>query len=411
MNRSPARRLRILYCAYGSGFFRPHLHSQILPHIERLSQKGHHFRVLTSEPEHPSELEQQHLQEAAIRLNRAGAQWQALSTCGFIDAARQISQSLLQLPPDLFPEVLHARGIASGIIISRLAARMERPWVFDPRVVFSEVGIDTARSRTLAGRARRFLFRHVDWILALKADVVRLESRQHRDWYLKAIPPGLHSKLKVFLDRNSVDTRHFRFDPAARDRVRRRLGLNGQRLVVVYSGSVVGNRNLAEMCRFLLHLTEQRCFPFFLILTHHPLHQVQQKVGEYGLGSRDFHVTCAPHSEMPALLSAADAAVVFHKSTAWNFSFPLKLGEYLSVGLPVVLNHGFGGAGRFIRSNRAGIVLQDLGAGELNRGALELKTSLRDSTFSRCHCRRVARTFLSVERSAARLERLYRSLT
>ena len=91
---------------------------------------------------------------------------------------------------------------------------------------------------------------------------------------------------------------------------------------------------------------------------------------------------------MSEWLSAADAGLALIKQVpSKRGSSPVKLAEYLSCGLPVVITDGIGDCSRVISDNRVGVVLERPDAAEdLENAAARLMTLLteKDTIHERC---------------------------
>jgi glycosyltransferase involved in cell wall biosynthesis len=85
------------------------------------------------------------------------------------------------------------------------------------------------------------------------------------------------------------------------------------------------------------------------------------------------------------------------------------MGEMLACGCPVVANDSVGDVGAIIRRFRVGVVVRDNSAAEMARAVAELETLMRDPGLAR-RCRDAAEEWFSLEKGAARYDRLYRQV-
>jgi glycosyltransferase involved in cell wall biosynthesis len=400
--------LNILYISYAHGFSRPHLHSQILPHIERLSMQGFAFTILTSEPNQPNDVEQTRLTETSHRLKQAAVTWIDFEKLGLINAIRQSCRIAHKIKKEGQLDLIHARGIASGFIASILKLVLRRPWLYDPRIVYSDTSVEMGKIRKKS--LRYYIFKYLDIGLVLWADIVRVESDNHRQWYLRRLPIFLREKVKFVVDVNSVDTEQFQVSLKDRQNIREELKISQDQAVIAYSGSMLDGRNGVEMCRFVRELAVNGQEAFFLVISHENNRKIADMLATQGITAQRSFITSLSHTCMPAYLSAADAAVVFLKSPVWAYSFPLKLSEYLAMELPVVLNHGFGGAADLIEQHQAGVVLHGLDEQEMQAGRDKLVTLLENRAETQKKCRLLALNHLSVDKSASRLMEAYLSV-
>ncbi|MEW6287167.1 MAG: glycosyltransferase family 4 protein [Chloroflexota bacterium] len=146
--------------------------------------------------------------------------------------------------------------------------------------------------------------------------------------------------------------------------LRQRLGIAPQENVVVYTGNV-HNANHREVFSLYLAvgLLNRRGVPTRLVRTgtdYVRLHDKHLKMLErycISLG----HL---PRTDLPALLSIADALVQPGKADAFNmYRFPSKLPEYLASGKPVLLPAV--NIGRFLKDEEEAILLKEGNALEI----------------------------------------------
>ena len=143
--------------------------------------------------------------------------------------------------------------------------------------------------------------------------------------------------------------------PDERERRSRReqLGLGQEELLLVYSGSLGAQYCLPEMLDILRKVQEQRAARL-MILTGFP---------EYlqGTGLLDgLLVVNLAVEAVPRYLGAADVALAIRNpSPSMQAVAPVKLGEYLLCGLPVVASAGIGDTEEILRGQEACLLLPD----------------------------------------------------
>ena len=70
-------------------------------------------------------------------------------------------------------------------------------------------------------------------------------------------------------------------------------------------------------------------------------------------------VSC-PHSEVMRYMSAADAGIIMRNDIVVNnVASPIKIGEYLGCGLPVILTRGIGDYSEAVSRAGIGIILDE----------------------------------------------------
>lgn len=141
---------------------------------------------------------------------------------------------------------------------------------------------------------------------------------------------------RVHVVPNGIDLERFRFDPVARHRTRRRLGLPEDAYVVGGVGRLVGGKRFGVLVRALALLPED-CW---LLLVgggpeEHALRRAAHAAGVADrvllAGERPYVPDSSPGPDLPALLCAMDALAAPSPEEA----FGLAVVEGLAAGLPV----------------------------------------------------------------------------
>jgi glycosyltransferase involved in cell wall biosynthesis len=237
------------------------------------------------------------------------------------------------------------------------------PWLFDVRGFLSREYVDAGRWRARGALAR--LAQSFEDALMRRADGLVFLTRR-----------GAAAAGSVAVSRPqavipcAVDLDRFSFRAESRVRVRAALRL-GDAPVAVYSGSL-GSWYLPEaMFDFVGASRVELPGLHFLILT--PQREIAERAAAgKGLLSSTRVVSVSPE-EVPDYLSAADFGLSFiAPAPSKAASSPTKLGEYLSCGLPVVLNAGVGDADD-LGGEAAWVLVRELAGPGYTEGACRVK--------------------------------------
>lgn len=212
-----------------------------------------------------------------------------------------------------------------------------------------------------------------------------------------------------------VDTARFRPDEQMRSSVRRELGAQ-DRFIVVYVGSMF-QWQFPNGCFDVLRSVQKR-HPnaLFLSITTSP-DTMRRRLQEQGFPESASHVLSVPFEQVPRYVAAGDLAIlgrgVGEEPTLVNgISSPVKFGEYLASGVPVVLSEGIGDFSSLAHEMNLGVVLPHQATSEMiHHRVLEfLENEERDSEELRRRCRNVAVENLALNVHIPRLTKLYREL-
>jgi len=179
---------------------------------------------------------------------------------------------------------------------------------------------------------------------------------------LTAITPMLASTLQSKLKRlkqkigiwtSGVNLRHFTRDGEDR---RKKLGLSGKR-VLLYHGILSPNRGIQNVIRALDLLRDEFPDLIFLIVGDGPgRSEFEDLVRTLKLTKKVQFVGRVPYSDIANYVRCADLAVLpFPDIEWWAVSSPIKLMEYLAVGIPIVATDIE--AHRFVVEKTGGVVL------------------------------------------------------
>ncbi|MCF3109935.1 hypothetical protein LL912_14230 [Niabella sp. CC-SYL272] len=177
-----------------------------------------------------------------------------------------------------------------------------------------------------------------------KADAVVTRSRKASEIHIARIGRELRSKL--FVVNNGRDTSLFRRSELDRTSARNELEIEDDETLFVYAGSLGSQYCLAEMLNiFGRYLKQYKAR--FLILTG-DTEYLEATIPE---ALRSFVIyRTVNYEKVPYFLNAGDLAFALRKPTfSMQGIAPIKLGEYLLCGLPVIASKGIGDTEDYIK--------------------------------------------------------------
>ena len=145
----------------------------------------------------------------------------------------------------------------------------------------------------------------------------------------------------------------------------------------------------------------------FLFLTHSDTQLVTQTALNKGIDDSSFTVTHCENHKIPEFLSISDAGIFFINSYMKLGSCPIKFAEYLSCGLPVVLNPGIGDTETIVNANNIGVVVKDFSIEEYDYSVNNLLTLVNNETDLNSRCRRVANDEFSLKKGSQKYLSIY----
>lgn len=171
-----------------------------------------------------------------------------------------------------------------------------------------------------------FLIQHAYRILCRSNSSIAYHLKNH----------GQLSKSKFVKVVNGRDSDFFIHNTVRREEIRKKLGIQNQEMLWVHSGSIGKAYDLDTV----FGLMRKRTAVKLLILTR----QINEALGQVPADLKErVMVESAAFFEIPSYLSAADLGIALRTpAPSLKGLAPIKLGEYLLCGLPVLANPEIG---------------------------------------------------------------------
>ncbi len=259
-----------------------------------------------------------------------------------------------EFPPAAITHV-YARSFIGSMWARRLGRSLNAISIFDIRGV---VGLE----------------HQLDMGSNIKSRVISYLERQEcrRADRLATVSQNLGMHLRQLTGRSDmvvipscVDENRFSFDSSARSELRAVLGLDETSILLCYSGGTSAWQRIGDIVSLLKQvcLADPRCRALFLTTGQE---EVSRLLNEEQFPEGRAFVLGAPHNEVHRYLSAADLGIIMrHDTTVNNVASPVKVGEYLACGLPVILTRGIGDYSNMLPAASVGMLLDetaDMGA-------------------------------------------------
>lgn len=383
------QRLDSVYITYWS-LLDPLCQSQSLPYVRSLAREGYKVGLITFEQprwrmnDREAEAEQR-------QLASEGIAWRPMTyhkrppvfstlydvAVGTLAAAKWVKRSQAT--------IVHGRASVSSAIAA-MTARLSTARLFvDADGPLSQEYVDAGawKEGSLGHRLTAWGERRAIEL----ADVVGVLT-SHR---MREVMPWL-SDTPVYILPCAVDLNRFRPMLERRQGIRTELGLHGT--VFVYSGKAGGWYDTEEMVAFMA--AAKRVFdPLTLLVLTADDPTIFATLCERA--AVPFASRVVPSAEMPAYLSSADAGLCFLKPFPSKLSCsPIKLGEYLACGLPVVSTSGCGDYDDVIQTESIGTVVANSARDAYPEAARELKRLLNDADIGD-RCRAAAQRWVGLD--------------
>lgn len=402
--------MHVTYFSYWS-LLDPLCQSQCLAYIKELTKEGYSFSLFTLEQEKYA-LDRTQTKKMKIELKQFGIDWfpleyhksMRLFTSGFYIFRGVAIGTYTTLKNK--SKFVHSRSSVPAGIALLVSKICRTEFLYDADSTLSEEYLDIGywKRDSLAFRITSFVEKKAR---KFADKIIVLTDELKKDF---ANDSNIQSEISVIPC--CVDTNLFFFDEAARKRKRAEIGVEDE-TVFIYIGKVGTWYAVEEMFEFFkVFQTKSPSSKFLIISQENP--QIFYEMAERHGISQDSVITgSAYYTEISEWLSAADVSLAFiHSLKSKRGSSPIKVGEYLAVGLPVVITKNIGDYSRLIEENNVGGVI-DLDNKDYKKIADNISVILTENKKSlRERCRRIVIEHASLrEVGFKRYAKIYRELS
>jgi hypothetical protein len=353
----------ILYISY-DGLTDPLGQSQILPYILGLEEKGYVFTILTFE-------KPQRLLRLKLKIDNliAGKKitWVPLKfttnpplLSKFYDAMRMKYAAVKLHKREKF-SMVHCRSYIAADVGLHLKKKSGVKFLFDMRGFWADEKKDGGSWNIKNPIFKRiysyYKTKERDYIQNADCIIVLTEAgkKEINKWpfYNPAI------QLKVIPCCADIDLFSLKTEEEKKEG-RRQLKLANDILLFSYLGSIGAWYMLDEMLQFFAQAKKSYPSAKFLFVTHTDPAVILTKANALGINGADVVIMEADRHEVPKLIKASDINISFIKPVYSKISSsPTKLGEVLSMGIPVVCNSGVGDVEAIVMTASAGFVIDE----------------------------------------------------
>ena len=403
--------MNILYLTY-DGLSDPLGQSQVIPYLLGWRKMGHEITIMSSEKKAKPEL----IESISKLLNDQGITWKnipytksppVLSTV--FDIFRMMRYCNQLIKESKF-DIVHCRSYVPALIGEYLKRKTGMRFIFDMRGFYADERIDgdiwnqnklvyRLIYRYFKTKEAKFLS-CADYTICL-TDSARKEIETWRSIHNRPIP------IEVLPC--CVDTDYFhpdRVNPEELKSVAATLGIEKEDLVLSYLGAVGTWYLLDEMLDFFKQLLGRFPNAKFLFITHEQKEMIQKKYRARGIPENRLIIVKADHSMVPTFLALSQLSIFFIKPVySKKASSPAKMGEILSMGIPILWNSEVGDTTEIIGSTKTGAVLQAFNATDYDYLIDQIPELLKTP---KMQMREAALTYFSLEKGVKKYTEIHK---
>lgn len=399
----------VLYISY-NGLLEPILSSQVIPYLKRLSQDGFKFILLTFEkPKDLSNAGRRRIKEIRSELRKDGIHWIWLLYHKHPDKLSTLLDLLAGALVSIYIffkykiKIVHVRGVtpgAIGLFLSKIFVKTKI--IFDMRGLLAEEYVGGGIWKD--GGIFFNLVKFIESRLIMRADAIIVLTKKHYRMNLEL--PYFNKNVPMAVIPCCVDLDKFKPEKIERKGFLKRYNIDTDgEILFMYLGKIGTYYLVKEMFEFFNYVNSFMPDSKFIILTSdNP--DAFKKLG-IAFPKNNIHLLHPSFDEIPLLLRCADAGLFFINSYKKFGSSPIKLGEFLASGKPVVINSGIGDTEELVINNRVGVVIRNFQEKDYLDKFRELVGLLEegDNLAKRCHD--TAYNFLSLPNGVETYKDIY----
>jgi glycosyltransferase involved in cell wall biosynthesis len=340
--------------------------SQVIPYIEGLSKLGIEFHLLSCEK---PERFKSGFDQISEKLNQSKIFWHPIPyttdppVLSTIKDIRKLNNEAEKLNREYHFQAVHCRSYIAAFVGLRLKKKEKIPFIFDMRGFWADERIDGKLWKInnpiyyiiykYFKRKEKEFLNNANHIISLtengKAEIIknfRFEIKPE----ISVIPCCVDTKLFSHENISTEDKKVWI----------EKLKINKTDFIISYAGSIGTWYMLEEMLDFFIVLSENYPDAKFLFITLDKPEKIISSCISKNINAEKIIICRAKRSEMPVLLSLSTLSLFFIKPAySKKASSPTKMGELMSMGIPIITNSGVGDIDQLVNDYNIGIAIKD----------------------------------------------------
>lgn len=385
--------------------------SQVLPYLVGLSKKGHKIKIASCEKKGNWELNHSVIEGI---VKDAGISW---NYCFYKTGKPFISQiqnylALKKIAIELVQSesskaILHCRSYLPGLIGLSSKRKFNTGFIFDMRGFWADERIEGGiwkKSNPISAYLYAYFKKREKEMLKEADAIVSLTHRAKSiilNWNF-----GVKAD-KINVIPCCVDLVHFskeNIDEKKLLDLKENYPQLANKFVLSYVGSLGTWYMADEMLEFFKVLSVEKD-AVFLIITKDNIQHVHSAAKKHKVPLEKLIVVSSSRSDMPYYISLSTASVFFIKPTfSKSASSPTKMGELLSMGVPVLTNSGIGDVDQIVTKTQCGLLIHGFNEKDYRKIAGDL---IENSNLYKENTVSAANQYFSLQEGIERYAKIY----
>jgi glycosyltransferase involved in cell wall biosynthesis len=385
--------------------------SQILPYLIGLSKLGYQISIASCEK--PDNLSQSKKTIQAL-LNSYSIEW---SYCIYQNSQPFLSQwknykALKNIVQKIINQsqasiVLHCRSYIPALIGLYFKRKSQTGFIFDMRGfwaderieggIWSKINPITNILYQFFKKKEKDFFKESDYIVSLTN-----KGKQIIEGWNLSIPTDKITVIPCCADLNHF-SKNNKNDNILFNLKKQFPALN-QEFIISYVGSLGTWYMTDEMLDFYKVFRELQSSTLLIITKDNPS-IIYEAAKRKNIDVSNIVVIGSSRQDIPSVMSLSKLSVFFIRSTFSKLaSSPTKMGELLSMGIPVIINKNIGDTEEIVIENNCGIVVEAFNEISYKKASLEVLKQLNTMTEKTCN---TAQNYFSLEEGLKKYNSIY----
>lgn len=388
--------------------------SQVIPYLQGLSKRGFTIHILSCEKSAMFEKREKHISSI---LKKSGIYWHPIqytakppiiSTLYDLHKLQNEAIQIVSNPGNNI-QLLHCRSYISAHIGAICQKKFKLPWIFDMRGFWADERAEGGLWNTskMVYKWVYNYFKNVEkQFVANASHIISLTengANEIRTWdaYKKAGKP-------ITVIPCCADLNLFKYTNTREKSLRQSLRITDENFVLSYLGSFGTWYMTEEMFDFFKVVHQKNDKAIFLCLTPDSPDKLESIAIRKDIPVSALRILRVNREDVPAYASLSDWSVFFIKPVySKKASSPTKMGELLSLGIPLVCNSNVGDVDAIMENCQTGFVVNDFSNDEYELIANKI---LSTHEIDRNALRSVAEKYYSLENGVNLYESTYNSI-
>lgn len=385
--------------------------AQVLPYLVGLAKKGCQIGIVSCE-KRENWKNQHHIIEQIVK--EAGISW---DYCFYKTSKPFISkqQNYNTLKKIVFQKikennnkiVLHCRSYLAGLIGLKAKQKFGTGFIFDMRGFWADERIEGgiwSKSNPIGAYLYSY-FKKKEKEMLVKSDAIISLTHKAKSIILSWKLGIKDAKITVIPC--CADLSHFSKATISQKQLvdlQHKFPQLNNKFVLSYVGSL-GTWYMADEMLEFFEVLSQSTEAVFLIITKDDKSLVYEAAKKHGVPFDKLIIASATRAEMPYYISLSDASLFFIKpSFSKSASSPTKMGELLSMEVPVITNTGVGDVDTIINETSCGVSISHFEKEDYQKAILDL---LENRNLYKKNTIHTANTYFSLDHGIEQYTKVY----